>query len=248
MNLLIDIGNSRCKWGLAQPSAHAQLVRTGVFERIDVLQTELASIEQTAGIPAQAMLASVGAEQVYRDLLRNLQHRWPSLKIRRFESSARMHGVINAYLQPATLGVDRWAALIAAHNLKPGNSMIVSCGTAMTVDVIDSEGRHQGGYILPGLNMMRTALHTGTAALPLAEGAGLDVGRSTAAAISSGTLLGLVAAVESIASVQAKHYKKLQCILTGGDGELVGRHLKIPYHYEPDLVLKGLAIEIEAER
>jgi pantothenate kinase type III len=90
MNLLIDIGNSRCKWGLAQPAVHAQLVRTGVFEQIDVLQTELASIEQTAGVPAKAMLAAVGGEQIYRDLLRNLQHRWPSLKVRRFETSARL--------------------------------------------------------------------------------------------------------------------------------------------------------------
>jgi type III pantothenate kinase len=118
----------------------------------------------------------------------------------------------------------------------------------MTVDVIDIEGRHQGGYILPGLRMMRAALHAGTAALPLADGTNLDIGRNTATAIASGTLLGLVATIERVAAEQIRHYKSLQCILTGGDGELVGRHLKIPYHYEPDLVLKGLAIEIEAER
>ena len=64
----------------------------------------------------------------------------------------------NAYAEPARLGIDRWAAIIAAYHRFPEGACVVDCGTACTFDLVDAGGRHRGGYILPGLSAMEGAV------------------------------------------------------------------------------------------
>ncbi|HEX5055840.1 MAG TPA: type III pantothenate kinase [Gammaproteobacteria bacterium] len=248
MNLLIDIGNSRCKWALASTAtgSQARLAASGRLDPDGHLDAQLETIEKNSGAPQRATIACVGGKDVLNTVLDAMQDRWPRLDIRQFKTSARALGVTNAYLQPETLGADRWAALIAARALLPSSSaVIVNCGTAVTLDVLDAQGLHQGGYILPGLKLMREALHQGTAALPLAEGREeLRPARNTHGAIVAGTVLGIVAAVESQVKAQPGD---VECLLAGGDAETIARNLSIACRYEPDLVLKGLAIAAAAE-
>jgi type III pantothenate kinase len=254
MNLLIDIGNSRCKWALASHDAKgapAQFAASGYLEPDDHLDAQLERIAGIAGAPQSAVIVCVGGKDIMNAVLDAAQDRWPQLAIRQFKTAARAFGVTNAYAQADTLGADRWAALIAAHALAPERHVVIAdCGTAVTLDVLNAEGLHLGGYILPGLKMMREALHRGTASLPLADGqeANLAPARNTRDAIGDGTLLGLVAAIEAVVNTQVKNSgAATECLLTGGDAGAVAGSLAISCRYEPDLVLKGLAIAATAE-
>ena len=71
-------------------------------------------------------------------------------------------GIHNHYLQPHRLGVDRFAALIAAHQ-QPQNQLVVMAGTALTIDALTANGDFLGGVIVPGLSTMQSALHRSTA-------------------------------------------------------------------------------------
>src|SRR5699024_1677202 len=78
-------------------------------------------------------------------------------------------GVKTKYRYPERLGADRWAAAVGAYAASKKAVCVVDCGSAITFDAVDSAGRHLGGLIVPGWNLMRSALHLGTADLPFAE-------------------------------------------------------------------------------
>jgi type III pantothenate kinase len=255
MNLLIDIGNSRCKWALAASGnamgVPARFVASGYLAPDDHLDAQLDSIGGIAGVPQSAVVVCVGGKDIMNAVLDAAQDRWPRLAIRHFKTTARAFGVTNAYAQADTLGADRWAALIAAHALVPQRDVVIAdCGTAVTLDVLNAGGLHLGGYILPGLKMMREALHRGTASLPLADGQGASLApaRNTRDAIGGGALLGVAAAIEAVVHARAGNSgAATECLLTGGDAGEVAKNLAISCRYEPDLVLKGLAIAAGAE-
>ncbi|NDF74787.1 MAG: type III pantothenate kinase, partial [Betaproteobacteria bacterium] len=63
-------------------------------------------------------------------------------------------GVRNGYSDPTRLGADRWAALIGAYALGLVPGVIVSAGTALTVDMMGADGRFAGGIIVPGFRAL----------------------------------------------------------------------------------------------
>lgn len=88
---------------------------------------------------------------------------------------------------------------------------------------------------------MRTSLQHGTANLPKAEGDSIAQANTTESAIAAGTLLSIVAAIEFVYAQHQRFNKNaLACFLTGGDAEHIMAVINIPYHHEPELVLKGL--------
>ena len=80
---------------------------------------------------------------------------WPSAQVLLAKPEAFAYGVTNAYAQPEKLGIDRWLGMIACYNLYSSGFCLAGCGTAITVDVVDSTGQHQGGLISPGLLLMK---------------------------------------------------------------------------------------------
>lgn len=156
-------------------------------------------------------------------------------------------GVSNGYSEPHKLGPDRWAALIAAHHAQLGATCIVDCGTALTIDVLTADGKHLGGLIMPGLNLMRSALFFHTHALPCkmnleTETDIASLARDTQAGIRSGTLYAVVATIERVIADIASDRKLRTRVITGGDAEHIAPRLAGHYRHEPDLVLQGLAI------
>jgi type III pantothenate kinase len=156
---------------------------------------------------------------------------------------AQAFGVVNAYQQPERLGVDRWLSLVAVWQQYQVSACIVDCGTAITVDLLDAHGRHQGGLISPGLMLMKESLGQGTAALSVSDASHVfGLADSTEAAIYSGTLM---AAIGLIEHVLAKHPSGIRLILTGGDAELIAGQLDAVSTVDPDLVLRGLLCVLE---
>ncbi|MBQ9754523.1 MAG: type III pantothenate kinase, partial [Lentisphaeria bacterium] len=65
----------------------------------------------------------------------------------------------------STIGADRLANAVAA--LDHGTpALVLDCGSAITIELVDSDLRFRGGAIAPGRKMLRQALHANTAQLP----------------------------------------------------------------------------------
>lgn len=243
MNLLIDSGNTRLKWAMLQEDG---LFTSHALLNQQLTRQQLIAAWKHQSPPKRLAIACVGKVPLLELVLAVAVELWPAIEVIFVKSEAKAFGVVNAYQQPEKLGVDRWLALVAVHHHYQQPACIVDCGTAITVDLIDADGNHQGGLISPGLTLMKQSLATGTAALQFNQ-INYDVGPAsfTEAAIYSGTLMAATGLIEQVLSQQ---HDSVQLILTGGDADIIAEHLKIKPIIDSDLVLRGLAIILKGQR
>ncbi len=158
-------------------------------------------------------------------------------------------GINNYYQTLSTLGLDRWAKVIAAQSCYPGqNSLMIDAGTCITYDLLNSENEYYGGSISLGIDMRFKALHHFTGKLPLVkwdQEAEIPKGTDTNSAIKSGVLQGVINEVEGFISSYNKENKGLTVLLTGGSAAFLREQLKNSIFapqiiHDPYLVLKGL--------
>lgn len=240
MNLLVDMGNTRLKWAVARAG---QITAGSPLVNNRVNQEELVGLWENIYRPKRLVVSCVSANRLLELVQSVALELWPDVDIILVKSQAQAFGVINAYQQPEKLGVDRWLALIAVWQQYQSSACIVDCGTAITVDLIDADGRHQGGLICPGLTLMKKSLGQGTEALPFSRTKHVfALANYTEAAIYSGTL---TAAIGLIEHVLAKQPENTQLVLTGGDADLIAGQLDIVSIVDPDLVLRGLLCVLE---
>jgi type III pantothenate kinase len=149
----------------------------------------------------------------------------------------------NLYKTPQTLGIDRIAAVAGAQFLFPQkNGLVIDAGTCITYDAISSNGEYKGGAISLGLTLRLRALHEFTNKLPLIEPRwpmNLE-GNSTEESILAGVCVGLIDEINGKIQRYEQQYSELQVILTGGDADFLGKHLKSNIFAAPLLVLLGL--------
>ncbi|MDD5176923.1 MAG: type III pantothenate kinase [Sterolibacterium sp.] len=233
MLLCIDCGNTRIKWGFHDGQVWLVQGVLGVNE-VD----RLAQVFAGQPRPARAVACNVASEMTgaaVEAIVNEL-----GLSLLWVKSSAEQCGVTNSYDDPTQLGADRWAALIGAKQVHGGACLVVNAGTATTIDILDGEGVFQGGLILPGINLMRSALASDTARLPFASGHFSLLPRNTADAIVSGSLLATTGAItrmfEHIAPTPGA-----KCLLSGGAAGFLKPLLNMPLHHVDNLVLEGLA-------
>jgi type III pantothenate kinase len=158
-------------------------------------------------------------------------------------SQASQLGVVNGYREPGQLGSDRWAALVAAHRLEPGNKLVVNVGTALTIDALAGDGRFLGGLIVPGPALMRRSLDRGTAGLRLTEGRFDEFPRSTPDAVTSGAIQAGAGAIAQTRDAMARlGLAPGRAVLSGGAAGEIAPHLPIACSIHENLVLDGLAL------
>jgi pantothenate kinase type III len=147
--------------------------------------------------------------------------------------------------QPDRAGMDRRVQALAARALCGGKAVVVSCGTAITVDLVDADGALLGGAILPGLTLGMKALAAGTARLPEIDlkGAVSMPADDTEAAIRTGVVLGAAGAVDRLLA-EAGVPASLPLFLTGADAPLVAPHLGRAHRLHPGLGLLGIAVAV----
>ncbi len=140
------------------------------------------------------------------------------------------------------LGIDRWLQVLAISPQENHKYCVISCGTALTIDLVDGF-EHLGGYILPNLYLQRDALIQNTKGIRIPDAAfnELSPGRNTIDAVHHGILLSLLSTIEKVLQQTPR-----TLILTGGDAALFAKFLQ-PYHpiIRPDLLLQGLKKYIE---
>jgi type III pantothenate kinase len=239
MNLLVDMGNTRLKWAVANglDIDAGQAIHNAELNRITLIQ-----LWQDLPTPKQIAIACVSAGQLL-DLVTSVANElWPGIIIIRAKSEAQGYGLTNAYQHPHQLGVDRWLSMVAGYHLYPQALCVVGCGTAMTVDMVDASGKHLGGLISPGLRLMKEALAKGTERLGFNGSVyAFGLATNTDDAIYNGTLLAASGLIESALKNQPD---TTQLLLTGGDAEEIAARLSHQAVIEPDLVLRGLALMI----
>ncbi len=241
INLLIDMGNTRLKWAVMQDG---ELSTGRALVNQLITRHELVEAWKMQTPPERLVIACVSATALLELVLTVAAELWPAIDIIPVKSQAHAFGVHNAYQQPEKLGVDRWMALVAVRNRYHKPACIVDCGTAITVDLIDADGKHQGGLICPGLTLMKKSLATGTEALQYQEtNYVFGAANFTEAAIYSGTLAAAVGLIEYVLTQQSN---PMAVILTGGDADVIAQQLKCKPIIDTDLVLRGLAIILES--
>src|SRR5262249_31512894 len=150
-------------------------------------------------------------------------------------------GVRSAYANPAQLGPDRWAALIAARHHHRGPCVVVNVGTTMTVDALTADGVFLGGMIVAGTDLMRESLSRGTARLRPRGGKFAFFPASTGDAIESGAVNALAGAVERMLRFmgEAGQAEPLT-LVSGGGAQLVAPQLNATVEVVDNLVLEGI--------
>lgn len=152
--------------------------------------------------------------------------------------------------EPQTVGADRALNTIAAHELYPGDAIVIDFGTATTFDLVDFSGAYKGGIIAPGINLSLDALVTAAAALPriaIEAPANVSViGRNTVDQMRIGIYWGYIAMIEGlVARMKAECGRPVQVIATGGLAALFEKHTDAFDIIAPDLTITGLAILAE---
>lgn len=237
--VLVDMGNSRVKWAREEegrltvgppfPSDSAALVGQ--------LDFHWGTLEAPRAVHA----VNVAGAEMAAALARWVSARW-GVPVHFARAEAESCGVTNGYRQPETLGVDRWIGLIGLWRHYGLPACLADCGTALTFDVLDAEGRHLGGLIAPGLALMKRALLQETSGIRVveAETSGF-LGRDTAAGVESGVRHACAGLLEKSLVEAAKLLGRTPAlVLCGGDGESIGRCLGVPHRVDADLVLRGL--------
>ena len=242
---LFDLGNTRLKWacldGDAMGDVHAlPHAESGCSDKR--FEHALAKIE--AG--ATAWLASVASQALTTEVTAALERR--GVRVCHVHTQAGFAGVQIAYAEPARLGVDRFLALIAAHARARRPWLIVGVGTALTLDLLDTDGIHHGGLIAPSPALMRESLAQRAPQLPVDGGTAIDFATNTPDALASGCIWMARALIERSLHAAARRIGAMPTLLLSGGGAAVLDDATrvddwpAPIEREPLLVLQGLRL------
>jgi type III pantothenate kinase len=232
MNLAIDIGNSSCK--------------AGVYNR-EVKEHVTYSTSRDTGFLAEI----ISHYSIDRAILSSVRGESPVF-IEQLQAAGIRTLLLNKdtplpfrlrYESPETLGTDRLAAVAGAYSIFSNNNvLVIDAGTAVTYDLLDSDGEYAGGNISPGLGMRFRALNEFTGRLPLvSKGDSFSyLGVNTIDAIRSGVQTGLIFEINEYIRTLNIRYNDLKIIFTGGDGKFLAGKVDAESILAPDLVLDGL--------
>ena len=242
MRLLVDFGNTRLKWALWN---NGRREIGGIFVHRDTsLEAALTSNWSSLPAPQSIHVASV-VDDDSEDALRAVIEQHFDLPAEFVRSPQHALGVRNAYRDAHRLGVDRFLAMAALHAASPRAQVLVSCGTALTLDALDADGAHLGGLIAPSPSVMRQALAAATARVGETPGHLVAIADNTSDAVWSGTALAAVALIERFHADVATRLG--QPVALVGDGGGIDEWMALLPGIERgrDLVLRGLALWAE---
>jgi len=259
MQLWIDAGNTRLKWCLYSGNEYqaggAILHRQNMNATIQTLIANDA-FKQKLG---NSSIFFVGVASVLNadtsiSLMEALRHAFGVDPVRAYVTKELL-GVSCAYEKPEKLGIDRWLALLAVYHSNQKLSCIISCGSAFTIDVVQADGKHLGGFILPGLQMSIDALFSGTHSVRFEADdrvLSVDFGVDTASAVSNGLLFQQVSVVARLKQLLLERYpgEVISFVLSGGDADKLGSLLSeegvVDFAINQDLVIQGLRLALQS--
>jgi type III pantothenate kinase len=240
-DVVVDVGNSRIKWGRCAGAGVAEAVSLPA-DAPDAWREQLARWDLTGPL----RWAVTGVHPPRRDALAD----WAR---RRGDTVA----VIDAPRQlplrvllehPQRVGIDRLLDAVAANSRRcPGApAVVIDAGSAVTVDFVDATGAFTGGAILPGLRLMALALHEHTALLPLIDvpsGPPPLPGTSTAEAMAAGVFWAVAGGIRAlVGELTARAGTRPDVFLTGGDGPVLHGTVGPDVQLWPTMTLDGIRL------
>ncbi len=256
MNMIcIDLGNTRIKWAEFKGG---KMKHHGVDHYESGALTSLVE-ELNIPVAGKPVWICDVVDQVTRESLWEALRVKGAAEINRVKSMSVMAGVTSGYAEPSLLGSDRWVNMLAAYHdsRRQGEDAVcvVSCGTATTIDVLDKEGQHLGGQIMPGYQMMLSSLNSGTAKLPeitamSRERHGL-LARTTEDAIRWGVESMLLGGLGDVLRREmAELDEPMRVFVAGGDGEwlaplLASALTDCKIVYDAFITLRGIRLYAE---
>lgn len=243
MILLVDVGNTRTKWVLAENNH--MLTEIDVCLNQDVASSTIASLAEVVHKVSVANVAGDAMAQTLTEVMQAVE-----APVTMVQTSHETCGVRNGYDYPQALGVDRWLSLIAAYDKQKASCLVVNAGTAVTVDALSvpkaaDHANFMGGLIMPGIGVMLRTLAENTAQLNLMDGSVMDFPTNTQDAMHTGCLMAVVGAIErQWQLLQALDQQAPAILLSGGDAEVLVKHLPTDLAEKTiivdNLVLRGL--------
>ncbi|MCX9154016.1 pantothenate kinase [Pseudomonas sp. TB1-B1] len=244
MILELDCGNSFIKWRVLEAGSVSVVAEGVVGSNIALIESLLAA---PALLLTRCRLVSVRALEETSKLIEALVEAF-DVTVCCATSAVEMAGVRNGYEDFERLGLDRWLAILGGYKLASGACLVLDFGTAATADFVTADGEHLGGFICPGMPLMRNQLRTHTRKIrydDAAAGRALErvlPGRTTAEAVERGCMLMLRGFVLTQVELARSYWgDDFMVFLTGGDADLVSD--AVPQaRLVPDLVFVGLAM------
>ena len=242
MKLLLDIGNSSVNWASEEESKFFSqgsfMYDKNNFE--NSLQKNISLTKNTSKI----LVSNVAGSDIFNSL-NSWVKKHGSLELWQSCINRKFKGLKISYTKTEQMGIDRWLSMVACWERYQSSLCIVSCGTALTIDSVDSDGNHLGGYILPGIDLMQKTLikNTENINFSIKNDPSIDYASDTKTAVNNGAFLALVSTIDHVVNKFKLELGGVpKCIIYGGNAPLVKSLLGHKFEYEPNLVLHGLLI------
>lgn len=245
MILVIDVGNTRLKWGWLD-GIHLSAQRAVPHRDADPSSWSSDVFDVTQH-PSRVLISNVAGEAMAKTL-HALSRTTFGVEPEFIIPTRSFHELTNGYLNPSLLGPDRWLAVIGAWNLAHTALCVVDAGTAVKVDSVNAHGQHLGGLIVPGIQAMRETLlnKTNGVAPAMANSTPSSAGilaNNTITAVTRGAVVAAAAMADRAAElVEQSTGEHPLLFVTGGDAELVVESMRTKGQIVPDLVLQGIAV------
>ncbi|MGB8697234.1 MULTISPECIES: type III pantothenate kinase [Acinetobacter] len=233
-NLWLDIGNTRLKYWITEN--HQIIEQAAELHLQSPAELLLGLIQHFKSLDLHQVGVSSVQDKKNNERIQKIL-KFLDVPVTFAKVQAKYAGLRCAYEDTSKFGVDRWLQMLAVVHDPKQQYCVISCGTALTIDLTDGM-QHLGGYILPNLYLQRDSLIQNTKGIKIPDATfdELSPGRNTIDAVHHGILLSLVSTIEKVLDKYPS-----QLILTGGDAPLFAKYL-VQYQpiIEPDLLLKGL--------
>jgi type III pantothenate kinase len=244
---LIDLGSSRVKWQVRSETGAVMAEGRDDWSAVSAKPT------LPSRRPAEVWLARVGPEARERTLVDWLRDRYGDVPVHSVRPRIEGPAGLSLDYDHRQLGADRYCALLGVLARSREPAVVIDAGTAVTLDLLAADGRHLGGYIMPGFRaglaavsrLFPDALQAQVASLleadPSRRDAACRPGHDTGEALFLGWMHGLAAALDRLgSSPDLRQYGEAEWWITGGDGPWLAGLLGRPVRVEPDLVFDGL--------
>ncbi len=255
--LAVDIGNSTIGFGIfLKPTKNTKLfikkIPTHPIQSAETYRKIIAEIiEHFTHLPIHTFTHSLEIDSIISSVVPSLN---PSIIEAIKDICGRKPIIVSHELhcgltfdvkRPEEIGTDRIANAVAGFYYFKKPVAVVDFGTATTITVVGRHSNFLGGAIMPGIELMQKALHTGTAKLPPVSNKRPKtvLGKDTASSITSGIINGTASAVEAlIKSIEKELGFRLKLVLTGGHAKLMSPLIKRDHSMIPNLTFEGLRL------
>lgn len=239
MSLYIDVGNSRIKWAQGDGEVHSLFYLDKFHDQI--LPEIVSTLDDVKRIYCSTV---VRKDSVHNEILRlgsvfDCKVVVPNVVF-------RTKGLELCSAAYGTIGLDRWLIMKALTAMYPRQEIIVvSMGTAVTMDKVDMHGKHQGGFIQPGLVSAVFGLRVCHNLFPDSDFKFQNPKPAcdTKMAMNNGVLALYTYYLDHLAG----RNPVAKLVLTGGDAEKIRPLLRSQWDVQPNLVIKGLR-QVEGEK